>query len=377
MKHLMMISLLVVLCAAGATIGSNHNSRAADGEILAERGFWPGLNSTFKHNSKFAAFTLIAKGNYNAELNITLPFSLISPAQNAANVQVFPGFWFKYNMYALARNTWKFKKRDKRVIKQQALETDYLAPDTTEEMIAGISTLKTALEEALQRSLTLDEIVRDYTEIDKLVSLKLNGLINKAKAEIIKPAQGIYLYRMMLIMYGGRELFHLLQSTKKKDISALKATFREAPREWMNLGGMIVPLKSVQQLIEAIKTTNYSWEKMHLEYARMEAEYAEEKAEHALFTLWNLFDVSAENLNTNTIKTILTEFSDTAGQLLQWAIESRQKDFSGDFRTMVYENAQEMEAVLGKIEDNSFLIEYEKEMKRYQQEALKTAGNLG
>ena len=32
--------------AAGATIGSNHNSRAADGEILARRGFWPGLESS-------------------------------------------------------------------------------------------------------------------------------------------------------------------------------------------------------------------------------------------------------------------------------------------------------------------------------------------
>ena len=30
--------------AAGATIGSNHNSRGADGEIIAGRGFWPGLS---------------------------------------------------------------------------------------------------------------------------------------------------------------------------------------------------------------------------------------------------------------------------------------------------------------------------------------------
>ena len=29
--------------AAGATVGSNHNSRANDGEIEAGRGFWPGL----------------------------------------------------------------------------------------------------------------------------------------------------------------------------------------------------------------------------------------------------------------------------------------------------------------------------------------------
>ena len=61
--------------AAGATIGSNHNSRAADGEIIAGRGFWPGLCVSLKHNSKFATYTLIAKGDYASELNISLPFS--------------------------------------------------------------------------------------------------------------------------------------------------------------------------------------------------------------------------------------------------------------------------------------------------------------
>jgi hypothetical protein len=37
---------------AGATLGSNHNSRAADGEMIAGRGFWPGLCVSLKHNSK-------------------------------------------------------------------------------------------------------------------------------------------------------------------------------------------------------------------------------------------------------------------------------------------------------------------------------------
>ena len=47
--------------AAGATIGSNHNSRATDGEINAKRGFWPGLCSSVKHSSTFASFTLLSK----------------------------------------------------------------------------------------------------------------------------------------------------------------------------------------------------------------------------------------------------------------------------------------------------------------------------
>ena len=60
--------------AAGATIGSNHNSRGADGELIAGRGFWPGLCVSLKHNSMFASFSIMAKGDYPAELNIPLPF---------------------------------------------------------------------------------------------------------------------------------------------------------------------------------------------------------------------------------------------------------------------------------------------------------------
>ena len=71
--------------AAGSTIGSNHNSRSPDGEIIAGRGFWPGLCSDFKHNSKFASFSLISKGSYQQELNICYPFSLVAPGKDSSN----------------------------------------------------------------------------------------------------------------------------------------------------------------------------------------------------------------------------------------------------------------------------------------------------
>jgi len=83
--------------AAGATIGSNHNSRGADGEIIAGRGFWPGLCVSLKHNSKFASFTIIAKGDYPAELNIPMPFSLVSNDVANDKLIVMPAYWFMYN----------------------------------------------------------------------------------------------------------------------------------------------------------------------------------------------------------------------------------------------------------------------------------------
>ena len=123
-------------------MGSNHNSRANDGEIEAGRGFWPGLCTTLKHSSRFASFTLLAKGDYPAELNIPLPFCLLSDDCTNDRLAVMPAYWWMYNMYALARNTWKFQTRDKRKTRTQKIELDSLAPDTAEEIFQALHLLE-------------------------------------------------------------------------------------------------------------------------------------------------------------------------------------------------------------------------------------------
>src|SRR5450755_3627119 len=128
--------------AAGATVGSNHNSRGADGELIAGRGFWPGLCVSVKHNSRFASFIIMAKGDYPTELDIPLPFSLVSNDVAKEELVIMPCYWFLHNMYALARNAWKYGDRDKRIEKTQLLEYDYLAPDSVQEVAGAIGRLQ-------------------------------------------------------------------------------------------------------------------------------------------------------------------------------------------------------------------------------------------
>jgi hypothetical protein len=42
--------------------------------------------------------------------------------------------------------------------------------------------------------------------------------------------------------------------------------------------------------------------------------------------------------------------------------ESRAKDYQNDFRKMVYNNEKEMEAVVGKLEDNVFINQQQHEL---------------
>ena len=53
-----------------------------------------------------------------------------------------PAYWFMYNMYALARNSWKYADRDKQIQPIQQMEYDYLAPDTVNEMFNALSLLE-------------------------------------------------------------------------------------------------------------------------------------------------------------------------------------------------------------------------------------------
>ncbi|MCL2181438.1 MAG: DUF4954 family protein, partial [Treponema sp.] len=173
--------------AAAATIGSNHNSRANDGEIRAKRGFWPGLAVSLKHSSVFASFVIIAKGDYPAELNITVPFALVNNNVHKNRLEVMPAYFWMYNMYALERNSWKSKNRDKRKIKIQRVEIDYLAPDTAEEIIYALRLLENLLKNAGVKS-------GDTTDDDGnlLRYIPCSNFENSKRDQvIIKPAEAV------------------------------------------------------------------------------------------------------------------------------------------------------------------------------------------
>ena len=160
--------------AAGATIGSNHNSRANDNEIQAGRGFWPGLCTSVKHSCCFASFILLTKADYPAELNIPLPFSLLSNNTSDNCLELIPAFWWRYNMYALARNTWKFQNRDKRNTKIQNIEFDSLAPDTIEEIWQGRALLEKWITQARMQ---LQERALEGTLEDDLLQKELDSFL--------------------------------------------------------------------------------------------------------------------------------------------------------------------------------------------------------
>ena len=345
--------------AAGATIGSNHNSRSADGEIIAGRGFWPGLCVSLKHNSIFASFTIIAKGDFPAELNIPIPFCLISNDVTSNNLVVMPAYWFLYNMYAMERNAWKYIDRDKRIEKLQLIEYDYLAPDTINEIFTGL------------------EILQKLKVRDDGTALTTGWENNDRETLIIKIPQAIKTYKELIQYYAVSQMLLHIRTNKFTDFVAFKKTLatKIMRAQWMNIGSQLIKKSSVQKLLDGIKTGKIkSWDEVHDVYAAEGNKYADDKLQHAFTALLEILNITSKQFTPAVFKTLLLQAIETRSWMCKGIYDAREKDYTNPFRKMVYETNEEMNNVIGSLEDNSFIqgqLELLDQMKKEVKQIIK------
>ncbi|HLG40769.1 MAG TPA: DUF4954 family protein, partial [Chitinophagaceae bacterium] len=347
--------------AAGATIGSNHNSRGPDGEIVAGRGFWPGLCVSLKHNSKFASFTIIAKGDFPAELNIPIPFSLVSNDVSNNQLIVMPGYWFMYNMYALARNAGKYASRDKRTDKSICFEYDYLAPDTVNEMFDSLRLMKKSVGETFskdQKKINEDAAIRlggkllDQKKVAGDTEIFARGMENTdRKVQLIKLPKAYHFFKDFITYYGTSQLVHFIQRQNISSFEQLEKALPKPKRDkWMNIGGQLMTEPAVKALMRDInKGKVKSWEEVHAYYKHNSDHYPWQKLQHAFASLLEVLDLSPEQFTKKRFLQLLNRAVATREWMTHTIYESRAKDYQNEFRRMVYDTEKEMEKVLGKL----------------------------
>jgi len=354
--------------AAGATVGSNHNSRANDNEVRAGRGFWPGLCSSIKHPSCFASFVLLAKSDFPHELNITLPFSLVINDSAKNQLQVMPAYWWLYNMYALARHAAKFRARDLRQRPQQVIEYQILAPDTISEIQQARAALEVWVAQAHLRT-----IGRVETDIETLRSkgchllaqatvsapdmdVTAKGLEYATRSTVIlKAFEGYHAYGEMLLYYGVTQLIEYLQrhgGETLDDMVKVLGTKRSA--EWTNLGGQLISKHEMDRLCEDICSEGLStWSQVHGRYQTLWKAYPLAKQQHAYATLCAYLDVT--ELGKTHWHYALDQALGVQKTMCQRIQAVRQKDFDNPFTQALFRSPTEMEAVLGHVEDDHFI----------------------
>ncbi|WP_437922435.1 DUF4954 family protein [Sphingobacterium sp. LRF_L2] len=350
--------------AAGATVGSNHNSRAADGEIIAGRGFWPGLCVSLKHNSRFASYTLIVKGDFLHELDIKFPFCLVSNEVDTNRLVILPGYWFLYNMYALMRNTSKFQSRDKRKFKNQYIEYDVLAPDTVNEMIEAMSEIELAVGSAFATS---SHAVEDIKRVgrDMLNSVDVlpektvlldNVEFSKRKVVLAKPKEAYQVYKRMIRYYVGLQLIDALEETSLAQVKEQLIEIGVDRYLFENIGGQLVPSNKLDGLLEGIRAGDISsWTAVHTHYHAWSKEYLGDKFKHAIASLVDVSGRELETWDIEFVKELLAEVLETRRWICSEIERARLKDYQNPFKQMVYESYEEMEEVVGKFVDNDFI----------------------
>lgn len=323
--------------AAGCTVGSNHNGRTADNEIVAGRGFWPGLCTSLKHSSSFASYCLLAKGAYPAELSITLPFALVSNNESKGRLEVMPAYWWMYNMYALNRNITKFAKRDKRKKKAQHIVFTPFAPDTAEEIVNGRQLIKYWVEQAYLASGSKPE--GDNSKIEVLAYGMEKG---KRKVVVNKWAQGYKAYEDMLVYYAMGEL---TQNGTQNALPEASLGEGKREREWVNLGGQLVPQQALDELMGQIERGEVSsWDEVHARYDQWWDGYNAQCRKHAYQILCDLNQV--HQLDEAAWQQYLQRYATLQQYVADQVKITRDKDDKNLFRQMTYRNDAEMKAVL-------------------------------
>lgn len=378
--------------ASAATVGSNHNSRSSDGEIIADRGFWPGLSVSLKHNSRFASFCLIAKGSYPAELDIPLPFCLVSNNESSGELQLMPGYWFRYNMYALARNAAKTAARDKRLVKHQELEFDWLAPDTVDQMRKARRILEawgdesTAVSDGRYPSGRALLEAEDDPELYAGDSCRVES--GHRRARILHAGRAWKDYGRMIRYYSVRTL---LPDAGVKVPDSISQTKPAEIGPWENVGGQLILHSNLKKLKERIRSGKINnWPGMHDAYREIGDSYEMKKRIHArLVLVENLAEgkdssvgstdlMSMDHLRKDHLsKALLDEALETASFILDGIHESRKKDYENHFRNITFDNDAERDAVIGPYEDNTFIHDAEREYDKIRKMIRETEHHTG
>ena len=266
-----------------------------------------------------------------------------------------------YNMYALARNSWKFENRDRRTEKIQYIENNYLAPDTINELFDAL--------ELLTR-LKPDEKGNYYA----------TGFENSQRqTEIVKVPQVIDLFKELITFYGITQLIEYATINNFSSFEEFKKSIptRIQRSKWLNIGGQLITATDVDKLKHDIKRKKINiWSQVHDFYRKSGVDYMKDKLIHAYTSLLEIENITSKQFTPQVFKTLLEKSITTKTWMSEGIYTSRAKDYTNPFRKMVYETNEEMNAVIGSLENNQFIQDQFAEVDSYKKIVMRLIKKL-
>jgi hypothetical protein len=279
-------------------------------------------------------------------------------------------------MFALARNSWKFQQRDKRIRKVQNIEFETFAPDTIDEVFNARRLLEIWTAKASLRRDGKSVDITDQVELKKLGRDILSGkeeVVNKLevlgenmensrrKVIILKTYKAYHAYGDMLHHYAVKNLLAYFGSHPEATFLTMQKDLKvKRQQEWVNLGGQIMQKDDLQELRSDIGSGKLnSWGDIHDRYNKLWDIYPLDKQKHAYGTLCEFLET--DKLTEIQWESALNKAVDIQEYICDQVYTSRKKDYDNPFRQATFRNPEEMKAAIGTIDDNSFIIQVRKE----------------
>ncbi len=185
---------------------------------------------------------------------------------------------------------------------------------------------------------------------------------------ILKARQAHAAYREMLHYYAVKNLLGYMQANPNATRQTMCQNL-SGPREksWVNLGGQLAPEPAVERVLNDIKAGRLkNWQEIHDRYDLLWQEYPRQKRAHALAVLLEL--LGSDDLTPTLWNAALDEAVRIQEFVRDQVYISRKKDYDNPFRQSTFRNAEEMKAVLGTAEDNSFVKQVRQETEAFKRQ---------
>jgi hypothetical protein len=188
---------------------------------------------------------------------------------------------------------------------------------------------------------------------------------------LLKVSLAYQLFGEIIRYYAATQLVQFIQRNNFKTLADIRSALpaKLVRMEWANIGGQLIPQPAIQKLLDQIQSGKWkNWEEVHHFYRKQGEKYAEDKFHHALYILKETHGISLKKADSGTIRELL------AGSILsrEWMThhiyESRAKDYANPFRQMVYEDIDEMNAVVGSLSENAFIQQEMESLAGYKKE---------
>ena len=186
---------------------------------------------------------------------------------------------------------------------------------------------------------------------------------------LVKVPQAWAVFRELIGHYAAGLLLRHIQERKigsyNELLSSLPASLSLQP--WWNVGGQLIRVSEVEKFIGQVHNGKIrNWEQVHQWYGHQGENYTLDKLTHALAALKATTGVSLRKDGPETLGHLLRQSVAMREQLTKEIYDSRAKDYSNPFRKMVYTSSEEMNAVVGRLQDNGFIKQEKEAMRKYR-----------